>query len=149
MDISVDCGTEDRFRACVESLGFKLWGVSKIFSGRITYIRVYIENPDGVNAEQCQEVTSALGSEVYGMDPFQGPFRLEVSSPDADRELFRQEQYRGYIGSSVKLMTYELVVGRKYFKGIIGSVKGENIVLKIGATEVALAFSNVRKCCLE
>lgn len=67
-------------------------------------IEVYIDGDDGVTIDQCARVSRELGFLLETDNVVQGRYRLNVSSPGADRPLVLPRQYRKHIGRPLRVM---------------------------------------------
>jgi len=53
----------------VESMGFIFWGLEYSAQGRHTLLRIFIDHEDGINIDQCAEVSRQLSSVLDVEDP--------------------------------------------------------------------------------
>ena len=68
-------------------------------------------------------------------DPIDGEYNLEVSSPGIDRPLTRLKDFEDWQGYEAKLELDRMVEGRKRFKGVLGGVEEENVLLDVEGEE--------------
>ncbi|MDR1947091.1 MAG: ribosome maturation factor [Desulfovibrio sp.] len=124
------------------SLGLALWGVELLHSGRFG-VRVFVENADGgdpdardadtensaqgVNIDQCAELSRLLGLALDAEDILPGPYVLEVSSPGMDRIFFDAGQLDKAVGHIVELSLRDPAPAfpdRRNFRGTLGKEDG-------------------------
>lgn len=129
----------------VTALGYELWGVELVSQGRHSTLRVYIESPDGISVDDCATVSHQVSGVLDVEDPIQSRYTLEVSSPGMDRPLFTLEQYRQYVGASIKLRLRVPFEGRRNFSGILTAVEGDDIVLHVDDEEYVLPMESIDK----
>ncbi|MBQ3929177.1 MAG: ribosome maturation factor RimP [Clostridia bacterium] len=87
----------------VEGLGLSLWDVRFVKEGASWYLRILIDKPDGVTIEDCENVTRALDQPLDDLDPIDGSYCLEVSSPGIERELVKEEHFDAFLGAPVMI----------------------------------------------
>ena len=137
------------------AMGLDIWGVEARVSAQ-SLVRVYVEGPEGVDIEQCAELSRLLGLALEVEDVFPGPYVLEVSSPGLERTFFTEDQLAGAVGKRVDVaLTAALPEhpGRKRFKGALTDFSGGRFTLKAedmarpgeDAPMVSFAFANVKK----
>ena len=63
----------------VEALGYRCWGIEFLSQGRHSLLRVYIDNDDGVNVEDCADVSRQASAVLDVEDPISGDYTLEVT----------------------------------------------------------------------
>ena len=82
-------------------------------------VRVYIDHPDGVGFDLLTATQKWIGDILDEINPFSGPYTLEVSSPGPDRPLRKPEHFKAALGKEAKVSCNEAVDGRKAFSGTI------------------------------
>ncbi|MCG8378093.1 MAG: ribosome maturation factor RimP [Proteobacteria bacterium] len=113
----------------VSALGYELLGIELNRDGHGSILRVYIDKPDGITIDDCVTVSQQLTGMLDVEDPIKGQYELEVSSPGLDRPIFTIEQFRKYIGETIKLRLYEKINERKRFTGVLISVENDVILI--------------------
>lgn len=79
-----------------------------------------IEHLSGVTHEDCEHFSRDFGTLLDVEDLVAGTeYTLEVSSPGLDRKLSNAADYERFVGSLVKLQTFEPVNGNRHWKGRI------------------------------
>ena len=82
----------------VTSLGYELVGVEFLMQGHSGLLRVYIDDEDGIQVNDCQRVSHQLSGVLDVEDVIKGKYQLEVSSPGLDRPLFTAEHFERFQG---------------------------------------------------
>ncbi len=127
------------------ALGYELWGIEYLSHGKQSVVRIYIENPDGVDIDDCAKLSRQVSSIFDVEDPIAGEYTLEVSSPGMDRPLFTLEQFGRYIGEQVKVRLRSPFEGRRNFSGQMTAVEGDDIVVAADEHEYLLPFDLIDK----
>ncbi|WP_425228865.1 ribosome maturation protein RimP [Sphingomonas sp.] len=127
------------------ALGFALVRV-KLFGGADEpTLQVMAERPDTrqLTIDDCaalsRRVSEALDAvEGTAADPFDGEYRLEVSSPGIDRPLTRLADFRDWQGHEARITLTGKLDGRRQFKGMLAGVDPEGVIaLDLGKDEHA------------
>lgn len=129
----------------VEGMGFVFWGLEFSASSRHTLLRVYIDHQDGIDVDQCAEVSRQISSVLDVEDPITQEYTLEVSSPGLDRALFTLEQYQQYANHIVDLRLRIPFEGRRKFKGQLLGVEDQDVVLLVDENEYLLPVELIEK----
>lgn len=87
----------------VEKMGLTLWDVRYVKEGAVWYLRIFIDKNDGVTIDDCEEVTRAVDAPLDELDPIEGNYILEVSSPGIERELILDRHFDSFIGAPVMI----------------------------------------------
>ena len=130
--------------APVEALGYELVGIEFV-RGRTSTLRIYIDSEDGINVDDCADVSHQVSAVMDVEDPITVPYHLEVSSPGLDRPLFTAEHYARFTGDEVSLVLRMAVQNRRKWQGIIKSVEGEMITVNVEGNDEVFALSNIQK----
>lgn len=54
--------------------------------GKEGLIRVFIDKPDGINIDECAQISGELSTQLDVLNFVPEPYRLEVSSPGIENE---------------------------------------------------------------
>ena len=127
----------------VEAMGYSLWGIEVISPGRRPTVRLYIDAEEGVNVDDCAQVSHQVSGVLDVEDPISGEYTLEVSSPGVDRLLFHPDHYQPYVGEMVDIRLRLPVEGRRRFKGVLLSADAEMVVVMFDDLEFNLPFRSI------
>lgn len=128
----------------INALGFELVGIEFI-RRRNSALRVYIDGENGINVEDCADVSRQISAILDVEDPIPAAYTLEVSSPGLDRRLFTAEQYKHFVGENVMISLRTAVANRRKWQGIIKQVDGEMITLAIDGKDEMFACNEIQK----
>ena len=136
---------DDLVSPIVLALDLELWGCELVRQGKYSLIRVYIDRESGVDISDCEKVSRQVSAVFDVEEPISEEYTLEVSSPGLERPLFRLEQFRKYVGSTIQLRAKLPQDGRKKFKGDLVRVDDDTIVLSIDGDEVEFQHTDIDK----
>jgi len=111
-------------RAPIEELGFILWDVRYVKEGASWFLRVYIDSLDGINVDNCTDVSHLIDPILDEHDIITQSYFLEVCSPGLERELINPEHFEQMMGNKVKVKLIRPVDGTRDFVGILKSYDG-------------------------
>ena len=140
----------DLVKETVEQQGVSLWDVKYVKEGASYYLRVFIDKPDGVNIDDCVDVSRAIDPVIDEADPIKDSYYLEVCSPGLERELTRDEHYAAMIGSEITVKLFKAIDGKKQFCGkFIGfdgaiEIETEAGIMKIQRADIAKASAEFK-----
>src|SRR5438067_12004971 len=99
-------------------------------------LRVQIDRPgpaaaaeESVSVEDCARTSRDLSAIFDVEDVVPTAYTLEVSSPGLDRPLRRADDYRRFAGRRAKLVMREAVDGQRFFKGRLGGVEENDVLI--------------------
>ena len=131
--------------APVTATGYELVGLEFIRAGEHSTLRVFIDHENGINVDDCAEVSRQVSAVMDVEDPITVAYNLEVSSPGLERPLFKAAHYQQFIGHEVSLVLKMAMGNRRKWKGDIVAVEGELVTLNVDGNEETFALSNISK----
>lgn len=143
----MDTALHDRliaqFEPVLNGLGFELIEVEFVTGQGGGILRVYIDSPAGIDADDCGNASHVLSELLDADDPFPGRYALEVSSPGLDRVLRTPEHFAQFVDHRVKVELRVPRDGRKRFTGVLRQADGESIQLDVDNFSVSLKLAEI------
>ncbi len=131
-------------RQVVESLDYELVGVDLMQRHKAgSLLRVYIDRPEGINLDDCAEVSHRVSGILDVEDPIKGHYDLEVSSPGLDRPLFNKAHFVKFKGHRVRLELRTKVAGRRRITGILDGLEDDNVLVAEGSERYSLPLDTI------
>ena len=90
--------TEQLLVPIVEKYGVEIYDVEYVKEGSDWYLRAYIDKPEGVNINDCENVSRALSDVLDTEDYIEDAYILEVSSPGLGRTLKKDRHLEKSLG---------------------------------------------------
>lgn len=137
---------EQQVKATVEGLGYAYVG-SETSSDSMPLLRIYVEGADlkPLTMGEITVISRQLNALFDVESPWNGHYRVEVSSPGLDRRLFSLEDFQRFTGQEVKLKLHRPVDERKKWVGLIKEVAENNVVLEVEGSTRIFAFDTIEK----
>lgn len=129
----------------VAAAGFELLGVEYVRAGHSSTLRVYIDHEDGILVDDCAIVSRQIGAVLDVEDPISSEYNLEVSSPGADRPLFKLAHYEALVGEKIAVQLQIPVASRRKFTGELTTIEGEDLTFLVDGNPFSVAFSQIKK----
>jgi len=131
----------------LEELNIELVEVEFAKEGRDYFLRIFIDKENGVDIEDCGNVSERVSVVLDEVDPITHNYFLEVSSPGAERPLKKEADWLKAIGKNVYIKTYEPIENNKVFEGVLTSYDGEFVTvdmkIKTRTKQVTLPFAKI------
>lgn len=113
--------------------GCEIYDVEYVKEGSDWFLRAYIDKPDGVGIQDCENVSRALSDKLDEEDFISDAYILEVSSPGLGRALKKDRHLEKSIGKEVEIKTYKPINKQKEFVGILKSYDKDTIIIETGS----------------
>ena len=124
--------TEELLLPIAEANGVSIYDVEYVKEGSSYYLRAYIDKPEGVNIQDCENVSRALSDELDRVDFIPDAYILEVSSPGLGRTLKKDKHLEASIGEEVEIKLYKPQDGSKEFSGTLESFDAAVVIIREG-----------------
>jgi ribosome maturation factor RimP len=126
----------------IERMGFELVAVEWTSNGRRPLLRLSIDAPGGVGADDCAAVSHRINPVLDAADPISSAYALEVSSPGIDRAVQRLKDFERFTGYRCRIKLEEGLPRRRY-TGTLRGVDGEDVRIEVDGEEHVLAFASI------
>ncbi|HIY12967.1 MAG TPA: ribosome maturation factor RimP [Candidatus Agathobaculum merdipullorum] len=124
---------EELVRPLCEQAGVSLWDVEFEKEGGQYMLTVTVDHPDGVNIDQCEQVSRALDPMLDEKEFDSMPsYTLCVSSAGLSRRLKKPEHFAAFLGHTVEVGFYKPVGGAKQVEGTLVAYENGNVTLETG-----------------
>ena len=129
----------------VTELGYRIWDVTYSKVGADYHLEITIDSDAGINIEDCEKVHRAIDPILDEVDPIEGFYYLDVSSPGLERELRTDEHITACLGQRVEAKLFAPKDGRKSVVGILSSYEDGIVTVTEGDAAVSLARGDVAR----
>ena len=103
-----------------KELGLEIWDIRYVKEGANFYLRIFIDKKDGVDINDCENMSRAIDKPLDENDPISDAYILEVSSPGIERQLLRDEHFIRFKGADIMVKMIRPIEGiGKEFKGVL------------------------------
>lgn len=127
----------------VNELGYKLYDVMYVKEGKEYYLRLFIDNEDGIDLDDCEKVSNRISDMLDEVDPISTQYNLEVSSCGLERHLREIEHYEAAIEKNIELKFFKAINGQKQVEGILKDVNEEILVIQMDEKEFEVKIDDV------
>jgi ribosome maturation factor RimP len=129
-----------------EEMGFFIWDVEFVKEGADKYLRITLDNEEGININDCESFHRAIDPVLDEADPISESYILEVSSPGIERELKYPEHIEACEGWDVEVKLYAARNGSKVFRGVLcGYDEQDNVVISSGEEKISFKPDEIAK----
>ncbi len=129
----------------VAAVGFELLGVEFIRAGKHSTLRVYIDSENGVDVDDCADVSHQVSAILDIEDPINTEYNLEISSPGMDRPLFKPSHYEQVVSQTVSVKLQVPIDGRRNYKGTLLRCDEHGFEIQVDNQTFTLTYNNVMK----
>ena len=154
MDTAAEIGRLEKIRAIADrvarSRGLEVFDVQFRREAHGWMLRIYLDKPDapvhagragliegeGVTIDDCQFVSTEVGTLLDVEDIVGHRYTLEVSSPGLDRPLRGPADYRRFAGCLAQFVLGEPTDGLTHVRGRLLGMEGDDVMVAVGKDQV-------------
>jgi ribosome maturation factor RimP len=135
----------DLIEPIVEGMGYECVGIE--FNPHPTngLLRIYIDAESGVVLDDCTRVSRQVSGVLDVEDPIKTGYQLEVSTPGAERPLFKIEHFQRFIGQKVQVNLFVPIEKRRKIIGFISAVKDDVIIVEEDGNQFDIPVKSISK----
>ena len=111
-----------------------------------TELSVTVDREGGVDVGTCERIAARINA---ALDAFSDPYTLEVGSAGLNRPLTKDDDYERFTGRPVRVLTTIAIQNAKTHRGVLGGLRGTNVILQQGADELPIPLAVIRYANLE
>ena len=132
----------------ISRLGFDLVAVELTADQVGNLLRLSVDSPKGISVAECTLISRHVTPLIDEVDPVEGAYRLEVSSPGIKRPVQRLSDFARFVGYRVKIRLFA-GVGRRRFTGDIVRIDGDEICVSVDGAEHMVFFDDIEMAHLQ
>lgn len=127
----------------VKQLGYLLYDVEYVKEGKEYFLRIYIDNENGIDLDDCEKVSTAIDPILDEADPISTAYSLEVSSCGLERHLRDEKHYTMAIGKEIEVKLFKPLDGKRELSGVLKKFFDNKITLEVEESELLIEMSNI------
>ena len=132
---SIEEKVESLIKEKIQGLGYELYDVQYAKEGKDYFLRVFIDQKDGIDLNDCEKVSNEINPLLDEKDFIKEMYFLEVSSPGIERVLRKDEHLKDSIGKEIEVKLFKPIEKQKEFVGTLEDYNEEKIILGLEENE--------------
>lgn len=128
----------------IEDLGYQLYDVQYAKEGKDYFLRIFVENPNGViSLEDCEKVNNAIEEMLDTADYIKEQYFLEVSSTGVEKMIRKEKHLQENIDEIIDVKLFKPLNNNKEFVGVLKKFDDETIYLDVDGEIIELERKNI------
>ena len=121
---------EDLVTPKIEKLGYEVYDVEYVKEGKDYFLRIYIDNPKGIDLNDCEKVNNEIMDLLDEADYIKEQYFLEISSPGIEKILRKDKHLKNNIGTEINIKLFKKDEnGKKEYQGILKDFNEDYIII--------------------
>lgn len=134
---------EQLLQSTIEELGYELYDVEYAKEGKNYFLRIFIDNEEGIALEDCEKVNNGIMELLDEADYIKEQYFLEVSSPGIERVIRKDKQLDKAMGEAIVISLFKPYEKQKQLEGILTSYDADAIILMHENDEISIPRNNI------
>lgn len=127
----------------IENLGYELYDVEYVKEGKDYFLRIYIDNPNGISLDDCEKVNNEITELLDAADYIKEQYFLEVSSTGVERVLKKDKHLQKNIGEEIQIKLFKPIDKQKQYIGKLKNFNNDEVILEIENNEIKFERKNI------
>ena len=140
---------EEKIEKLVEpkivNLGYELYDVQYVKEGKDYFLRIFIDNSNGISLEDCEKVNNAITDLLDDANYIKQQYLLEVSSPGLERPLKKEKDFERFVGKKIKIISKNKIQDSRNVEGYLVKFENEVVFLDIDNEVYEIRFEDIKK----
>ncbi|MDF2671995.1 MAG: ribosome maturation factor RimP [Clostridiales bacterium] len=128
----------------IEELGYEFVDVEFVEEEEEWYLRVYIDNVNGITVEDCAAVSRPISEKLDELDPIDISYYFEVSSPGINRIIKKDRDFDRFNNSKVKITLLSKFEGKEVINGVLKGLQDNSILVQYNNKIININRENVK-----
>lgn len=124
-------------------LGYEIVDIEYKVGSKHDLLSIYIYKKEGIDLEDCSNMTRKIDKEIEYLDLINKPYYLEISSPGLDRPIKTRDDYRRNLDNLVEAKLYAPLEGKKIYEGSLKDYDGEFVYLENDGNIIKLPIKSI------
>lgn len=122
----------------INSIGYRVYDVMYVKEGKDNYLRIFIDNDEGISLNDCEKVNDAITDMLDEANYIKDQYFLEISSPGVERNIRKNEHLQESLGMEITVKLFKPIEKKKEYNGILKSFSEEVVTLIVENEEVSI-----------
>jgi ribosome maturation factor RimP len=112
--------------------------------------RIFVDKDGGVTMSDCENISRIFSAVLYESDILRDSDILEISSPGLNRVLKKEESFKRFIGSNVRIQTFEPINNQRNFLGEMVDFKDGKVKISDATNGIVeINFLDIKRANIE
>lgn len=140
---SIEERVESLLKDKITELGYELYDVEYAKEGKSYFLRIFIDNENGIDLNDCEKVNDGIMDLLDEADYIKEQYFLEVSSPGIERVLRKDKHLKDNLGSEVEVNLFKPINKEKKIIGILDSFNENEVSILKEDEKVNIERKNI------
>lgn len=142
-NLNIESKVENLIEPIIRDLQYELYDVQYLKEGKDYYLRITIDQPQGISLEDCEKVNRAIDEILDQADFIKTAYFLEVSSPGLERILRKPWHFEKQIGNLIQIKLFQAIDKQKELEGTLVAYNKEELQLETEEKIVEIENKNI------
>ena len=140
---SIEEKVESLIQDKIAELGYELYDVEYAKEGKNYFLRIFIDNENGIDLNDCEKVNDGIMDLLDEEDVIKEQYFLEVSSPGIERIIRKDKHFDCAMGEKIEVNLFKPQEGRKNLEGILTGYDETSITMMHENDEISIPRKNI------
>lgn len=134
---------EELVTATINELGYEVYDVMYVKEGKDNYLRIFIDNSEGISLDDCEKVNNAIDDILEKADLIKEQYFLEISSSGVERHIRKDKQLQKHINTEIVIRLYKPIDKQKELIGELKSFNSDTITILVEGELINIERGNI------
>ena len=135
--------TENLVKSKIEQLGYELYDIQFVKEGKDYFLRIFIDNENGISLEDCEKVNNEITDILDKADYIKQQYFLEISSPGIERILRKDKHLEDNLNEEVSISLFKPIDKKREIIGLLKGFDHNNIKIIAEEQEIEISRKDI------
>ncbi len=140
---SIEERVESLLKSRITELGYELYDVEYAKEGKNYFLRIFIDNENGIDLNDCEKVNNGIMDLLDTEDVIKEQYFLEVSSPGIERVIRKDKHFDYAMGEKIEVNLFKPQNDKKCLEGILTGYDDTSITIMYENDEICISRKNI------
>lgn len=127
----------------INKLGYRVYDVMYVKEGRDNYLRIFIDNDEGISLDDCEKVNNEITDMLDDANIIKEQYFLEISSPGLERHIRKYKHLEEHINKEIDVRLFKPIEKQKEITGKLKKFDTQTLTLLVENQEIIIERTNI------
>ena len=127
----------------INKLGYRVYDVMYVKEGRDNYLRIFIDNDEGISLDDCEKVNNEITDMLDDANIIKEQYFLEISSPGLERHIRKDKHLEKHINKEIDVRLFKPIEKQKEITGELKKFDTQTLTLLVENQEIIIERANI------
>lgn len=127
----------------INNLGYRVYDVMYVKEGRDNYLKIFIDNDEGISLNDCEKVNNKITDMLDEADYIKDQYFLEISSSGVERHIRKDKHLEESLEKEIYVKLFKPIENKRELTGILKAFNTDTITIIEEEKEITIERKDI------